>query len=129
MSNVSGDVTLYAEATKKSAPAKIEVTEVSFNPNGIYSEENPYISTQISVKVTDKDGNPVVWEACHTFSGSWGYHRDEASWKSKTVVTGVTRGNTHRFVYSTDGSLQNLSFEWGTVVTAVDTATIYYLGR
>ena len=53
----------------------------------------------------------------------------EASWKSKTVVTGVTRGNTHRFVYSTDGSLQNLSFEWGTVVTAVDTATIYYLGR
>lgn len=28
------------------------------------------------------DGRPVVWEACHTFSGSWGYHRDEASWKS-----------------------------------------------
>ena len=27
-------------------------------------------------------GQPVVWEACHTFSGSWGYHRDEASWKS-----------------------------------------------
>ncbi len=28
------------------------------------------------------DGEPVVWEACHTFSGSWGYHRDEQSWKS-----------------------------------------------
>lgn len=28
------------------------------------------------------DGQPVVWEACHTFSGSWGYHRDEQSWKS-----------------------------------------------
>ena len=28
------------------------------------------------------DGERVVWEACHTFSGSWGYHRDEASWKS-----------------------------------------------
>ena len=28
------------------------------------------------------DGQSVVWEACHTFSGSWGYHRDEASWKS-----------------------------------------------
>ncbi len=28
------------------------------------------------------DGQPVVWEACHTFSGSWGYHRDETSWKS-----------------------------------------------
>jgi len=28
------------------------------------------------------DGKPVAWEACHTFSGSWGYHRDETSWKS-----------------------------------------------
>ncbi len=27
-------------------------------------------------------GKPVVWEACQTFSGSWGYHRDEATWKS-----------------------------------------------
>jgi alpha-L-fucosidase len=27
-------------------------------------------------------GQPVVWEACQTFSGSWGYHRDEDSWKS-----------------------------------------------
>lgn len=27
-------------------------------------------------------GIPVVWEACQTFSGSWGYHRDESSWKS-----------------------------------------------
>lgn len=28
------------------------------------------------------DGEPVVWEACQTLSGSWGYHRDEESWKS-----------------------------------------------
>jgi alpha-L-fucosidase len=28
------------------------------------------------------NGVPVVWEACQTFSGSWGYHRDETSWKS-----------------------------------------------
>lgn len=28
------------------------------------------------------DGQKVVWEACQTFSGSWGYHRDEATWKS-----------------------------------------------
>jgi alpha-L-fucosidase len=27
-------------------------------------------------------GTPVVWEACQTFSGSWGYHRDETTWKS-----------------------------------------------
>ena len=28
------------------------------------------------------DGKPVVWETCQTFSGSWGYHRDEMTWKS-----------------------------------------------
>ncbi|MGD8240203.1 MAG: alpha-L-fucosidase [Armatimonadota bacterium] len=43
------------------------------------------------------DGEPVVWEACHTFSGSWGYHRDEASWKSvdqlvKLLIECVGRG-------------------------------------
>jgi alpha-L-fucosidase len=27
-------------------------------------------------------GQPVLWETCQTFSGSWGYHRDESSWKS-----------------------------------------------
>ena len=32
------------------------------------------------------DGTPVVWEACQTFSGSWGYHRDEASWKSVDML-------------------------------------------
>ena len=28
------------------------------------------------------DGNPVYRETCQTFSGSWGYHRDESTWKS-----------------------------------------------
>ncbi|NLE43319.1 MAG: alpha-L-fucosidase [Chloroflexi bacterium] len=28
------------------------------------------------------DGEHVVWETCQTFSGSWGYHRDESTWKS-----------------------------------------------
>jgi len=28
------------------------------------------------------NGRRMPWEACHTFSGSWGYHRDEATWKS-----------------------------------------------
>jgi alpha-L-fucosidase len=28
------------------------------------------------------DGQQVPWETCQTFSGSWGYHRDESSWKS-----------------------------------------------
>lgn len=43
------------------------------------------------------DGKPVLWEACQTFSGSWGYHRDEASWKSveqlvQMLVDGVSKG-------------------------------------
>ncbi|SFA88104.1 alpha-L-fucosidase [Cohnella sp. OV330] len=32
------------------------------------------------------DGKPVLWEACHTFSGSWGYYRDEESWKSAEQI-------------------------------------------
>ena len=31
-------------------------------------------------------GELVVWEACQTFSGSWGYHRDETSWKSPEML-------------------------------------------
>ena len=32
------------------------------------------------------DGELVNWEACQTFSGSWGYYRDEASWKSPKML-------------------------------------------
>lgn len=43
------------------------------------------------------DGKPVVWEACQTFSGSWGYHRDESTWKSvdmlvKMLIDTVSKG-------------------------------------
>ncbi|GAG51666.1 unnamed protein product, partial [marine sediment metagenome] len=43
------------------------------------------------------DGEPVLWEACQTFSGSWGYHRDEATWKSvgmllRMLIDGVAHG-------------------------------------
>ena len=31
-------------------------------------------------------GELTVWEACHTFSGSWGYHRDESTWKSPEML-------------------------------------------
>ena len=31
-------------------------------------------------------GRRVPWETCQTFSGSWGYHRDEATWKSSRQV-------------------------------------------
>ncbi len=43
------------------------------------------------------NGRPVVWEACQTFSGSWGYHRDESSWKSleqlvRMLIDTVSKG-------------------------------------
>ena len=31
-------------------------------------------------------GELVVWESCQTFSGSWGYNRDEMSWKSPKML-------------------------------------------
>ncbi len=43
------------------------------------------------------NGTPVVWEACHTFSGAWGYARDEETWKSvdqllKLLIDSVSMG-------------------------------------
>jgi len=43
------------------------------------------------------NGQPVVWEACQTLSGSWGYHRDEQSWRSsdeliRTLIDCVAKG-------------------------------------
>lgn len=43
------------------------------------------------------NGKPVVWEACQTFSGSWGYHRDEGNWKTvemlvQMLIDSVSKG-------------------------------------
>ena len=43
------------------------------------------------------EGKPVVWEACQTLSGSWGYHRDETTWKSagqlvRMLIDTVSKG-------------------------------------
>ncbi len=34
----------------------------------------------------EKTGELLTWEACQTFSGSWGYHRDEMTWKSPEML-------------------------------------------
>jgi alpha-L-fucosidase len=53
---------------------------------------------QVAVREWVKvDGQPVLWETCQTFSGSWGYHRDEATWKSveqlvQMLVDTVSKG-------------------------------------
>jgi len=35
------------------------------------------------------EGRPVPWETCQTFSGSWGYYRDEETWKSVPQLLGL----------------------------------------
>lgn len=44
-----------------------------------------------------KDGRPVLWEACQTLNGSWGYDRDNLDHKSadlliRMLVDGVSKG-------------------------------------
>ncbi|MBE5766353.1 MAG: alpha-L-fucosidase [Clostridiales bacterium] len=34
----------------------------------------------------EETGELVTWEACQTFSGSWGYYRDETTWKSPEML-------------------------------------------
>ena len=87
---------------------------------------------QVMPKQGEKDkttGEYIVWEACHTFSGSWGYYRDEMTWKSpetliqllvKTVACGgnmiMNVGPTGRgnFDYRADNSL-NVYRDWMTL--------------
>jgi alpha-L-fucosidase len=43
------------------------------------------------------DGKPVVWEACQTLNGSWGYDRDNLDWKPvsmlvRMLVDSVSKG-------------------------------------
>ena len=45
----------------------------------------------------DKAGNPIVWEACQTLSGSWGYNRDEMTFRENdelimTLIDSVGKG-------------------------------------
>lgn len=40
-------------------------------------------------KAPERDGRPVPWEVCQTFSGSWGYNRDETSWKTPEQLIAI----------------------------------------
>lgn len=44
-----------------------------------------------------RDGKPVVWEACQTMGGWWGYQRSNAAWRSadeliRTLIDTVSKG-------------------------------------
>jgi len=48
-------------------------------------------------KWPERNGQKVYWETCQTFSGSWGYFRDETSWKSpaqllELLIESVSKG-------------------------------------
>jgi alpha-L-fucosidase len=57
-------------------------------------------TTPEQYKVTkwpEVNGRKVPWETCQTFSGSWGYYRDETSWKSpaqllELLIESVSKG-------------------------------------
>ena len=34
----------------------------------------------------NEEGELLVWEVCHTFSGAWGYSRDEMTWKNEKML-------------------------------------------
>ena len=48
-------------------------------------------------KWLEYNGERVAWETCQTFSGSWGYYRDEYTWKNKRqlltlLIESVSKG-------------------------------------
>lgn len=66
--------------------------DLPFRPDFVTPEQY-----QPAGQIKDDMGRPVVWEACQTFSGSWGYHRDEQTWKSIPqllwmLIDGVSKG-------------------------------------
>ena len=57
------------------------------NRTGIEQDINTPEQYQEKQWVKHKDtGELVVWETCQTFSGAWGYHRDEYTWKSPEML-------------------------------------------
>ncbi len=59
ITNVKGDITVYASSVKKQTVSKLTVESVNFNEKGIYSETNPGIKTIFEVKAVDEDGKPA----------------------------------------------------------------------
>lgn len=57
------------------------------NRTGIEQDISTPEQYQIMEWPRDKETDEfLVWEACHTFSGSWGYFRDEQTWKSPKML-------------------------------------------
>ncbi|MFC9388483.1 alpha-L-fucosidase [Streptomyces venezuelae] len=71
------------------------------------------------------DGRPVLWEACQTLNGSWGYDRDNLDHKSpdlliRMLVDGVSKGGNLLLNVGPDGRGR---------LDPRDTATLAEIGR
>ncbi len=47
-------------------------------------------------EVCENNSKGRAWEGCHTFSGSWGYFRDEYTWKSVRALLSILIKDTSR---------------------------------
>ena len=90
--NVRGNLNVKAVATEKAVVSNLEVKKVSFNENGIYSEENPYISTTFEIVAKDQNGNALPAIDI--------YFRDEASDVSYTNIRTTDENGIAVFAYS-----------------------------
>lgn len=84
--------TLY-ELTRELCPDILINNRLDLEGVGDFITPEQYQPTRQPV---DDEGNPLTWEACQTFSGSWGYYRDEYSWKSvdlllRMLIDGVSK--------------------------------------
>lgn len=50
----------------------------------------------VPAKWPEVDGKKVPWESCQTFSGSWGYYRDEKNWKSPNQLLSMLIENVSK---------------------------------
>lgn len=50
----------------------------------------------VPAKWPEVDGKRVPWESCQTFSGSWGYYRDEKNWKSPSQLISMLIENVSK---------------------------------
>ena len=75
------------EAEKLIATARAIQPDIIID-NRTQIEQDIWTPEQVQPRewVRDDNGNLVVWELCQTFSGSWGYHREESTWLSPEML-------------------------------------------
>jgi len=135
---------MYVRRTKEGVTAEYGVYDENNLTGGICVEKiNGQSGTKLTLKadVIDIDGlitalrTKSLLVASMTMTenaymlGSMTYQFLPVSWESQTVVTSVTRTGSHYFLYaSSQQSSTPSGSASGTLVTAVNTATINYLG-